>query len=287
MHIVSDGGMDLPQDEVAALGIHIVPHTITLGGETYRSNVDLMPDDLYRLLDETGDLPVTAAPSAGDFARLYRRLAQSDPDILSIHMSPGLSAPANAAMAAKQMVPEANVTVVSTKTLSAVLGWIVAAAARAARAGWPVERIVAMVRQIDRVSDSVYSLDDLKYLIHGGRISHMKGLVASALHLRPVITVEKVRGTYAQLGVARTTQRAIAAIVKHITRQHPPGTAMQMQVGHAANPAAAAALRARLDALYACTWLPEVRLTAMLGAHTGPTMYGIAYAPLASLPERP
>ncbi len=287
MHIVSDGGMDLPLEEVAALGIHIVPHTIMLAGKSYRSNVDLMPDDLYRLLDETGEMPTTAAPSAGDFAELYRRLAQTDPEILSIHMSPGLSAPANAAMAAKQMVPEAKITVVSTKTLSAVLGWIVAAAARAAQAGWPVERIVEMIHQMDGVSESVYSLDDLKYLIHGGRISHMKGLIASVLHLRPVITVEKVRGTYAQIGLARTTKGAISTIVKHITRQHPPGTAMQMQVGHARNPAAAIALRKRLDSLYECTWLPEVRLTAMLGAHTGPTMYGIAYAPLADLPEVP
>ena len=61
----------------------------------------------------------------------YRRLATDDPDILSIHMTSGLSGTYSAARAGAELVPEANVAFVDTKTLSAAAGWQVEAAARA------------------------------------------------------------------------------------------------------------------------------------------------------------
>lgn len=287
MQIVTDSGMDLSPEQIKAYNIHVVPHRITIGDRTYLSGVDLEPAALYRALAETGALPVTAAPSPGDFATVYRRLAQTDPDILSIHMSSGLSAPLNVATAAREMVPEANITLMDTRTLSAVLGWMIVAAARAIRAGWSVERITALIQAIGDASDSVYTLDDLKYLIHGGRISHMKGLIASVLHLRPIIGVSKPEGIYEQRAVVRTFPGALAGLVKQIQQRHPPGTALQVQLGHAENPAAVAQLRALIEPLYDCTWLPTCPMTPMMGAHTGPTMVGVAYAALKDLPALP
>jgi len=142
---------------------------------------------------------VTSQPSAGSFAETYRRLAATDPDILSVHISSGLSGTVNAAQAGAAQVPEANVTIIDTKTLSAPAGWQVEAALRGAQAGWSKERILALVARIRDASDCLYTLDDLTYLIHGGRISHMKGLIASLLHIKPLIGVEKERGTYVQL----------------------------------------------------------------------------------------
>lgn len=287
MRIVTDSGMDLTQELIDAYNIVVVPHKINIGAKVYISGKDLDPAMLYRVLDETGELPVTAAPSPGDFAETYRALAKTDPDILSIHMSSGLSAPLNVATAAREMVPEANITIVDTRTLSAVLGWMVVAAARAAQAGWSVERIVAMIHAIGAVSDSVYTLDDLRYLIHGGRISHMKGMIASALHLRPIIGVSKPEGIYEQRGMARTFRGALVGLTKQMLQRHPAGTALRVQLGHAANPEAVQQLRALIEPLYDCTWIPGCPMTPMMGAHTGPTMVGVAYAAIADWPEIP
>jgi DegV family protein with EDD domain len=153
------------------------------------SGKDIQPGELQELLLKTTSFPITSQPSSGDFAEMYRKLAATDPDILSIQMSSGLSGTDNAAQAGAEMVPEANVTIIDTKTLCAVLGWQVAAAARALKAGWSKEKIIALVQRIGDASESMYTLDDLKYLIHGGRISHMKGLIASMLHIRPLIGV--------------------------------------------------------------------------------------------------
>jgi DegV family protein with EDD domain len=249
--------------------------------------VDIHPDEFYRLLAATDSLPITSQPSAGVFAETYRQLAATDPDILSIHMTSGLSGTFNSAKAGAELVPEANVTHVDTKTLSAAAGWQVEAAARAAKAGWPKERILALMERISAASDSLYTLKELKYLIHGGRISHMKGLIASVLNLKPMIGVEKVGGTYIQLGQQRTFKRAVAGLVNRIANEHAPGSALRVQVLHSLNPEGAAMLRDLVDQRFDCTWLPVGPMSLVLGAHTGPSMVGVAYAPLATFAEVP
>lgn len=289
MQIVTDSGMDLylPPEEMPDMPLNPVRHTITLQGKTYKSGLDIQSEDLYRLLQETGAFPTTSQPSSGDFAEMYRTLAVTDPDILSIQMSSGLSGSVNAAKAGAEMVPEANVTVVDCKTLSGVVGWQVSAAVRAIKAGWPVDRIVDLIQRIVAVSDSIYTLEDLKYLVHGGRISHMKGLIASALRIKPMIGVTKDIGNYEQLGMARTFHGALKGLVKLMLKKHAPGTPMRVQVINALNPEGAAFLRAEVDKTFECKWLPFGTMSPVLGAHTGPTMVGIAFAALADYPEIP
>jgi DegV family protein with EDD domain len=238
-------------------------------------------------LAKTDSLPTTSQPSAGDFAETYRRLAATDPDILSIHMTSGLSGTFNSAQAGAALAPEANVTFVDTKTLSAAAGWQVEAAARALKASWPLKQVLALMDRISAASESAYTLQELKYLINGGRISHMKGLIASVLNLKPLIGVEKLGGTYVQLGQARSFKGAIKGLVDRIAGLHPPGTALRAQVLHSQNPEGAATLRDLVDQRFDCTWLPVGPMSLVLGAHTGPSMVGIAYAPLTAFADIP
>ncbi len=289
MQIVTDSGVDLllPQERLAELNIHVVPLVVTLDGKSYREGVDIQPDEFYQLLAETDSLPVTSQPSAGDFAETYRRLAAVDPDILSIHISAGLSGTLNAARTGASTVPEANVTVIDTKTLSAAAGWQVEAAARAAKAGWSMEQILGLMERIGDASESAYTLKELKYLIHGGRISHMKGLIASLLNIKPLIGVEKVNGTYVQLGQMRSFKAAVRGLVDRIAQHHAPGSALRVQVLHSFNPQGASMLREFIEQRFDCSWLPEGPMSLVLGAHTGPSMVGVAFAPAAAFTDVP
>lgn len=279
MQIVTDSGTDVnfSASEAAEFNLHIVPLNVTLDGVTYREGIDIQPGDFYQLLQDSPNLPVTSQPSAGEFAELYRRLAATDPDILSIHMTSGLSGTFHSALAGAEMVPEANVTHVDTKTLSAAAGWQVEAAARASKAGWALDRILDLLKRIGDACESVYTLDELKYLIHGGRISHMKGLIASLINIKPLIGVEKEGGTYVQLGQVRTFKGALNALVEQVKKRHPLGSPLRVQVLHSNNPEAAETLREQVDRLFQCSWLPLGPMSLVLGAHTGPSMVGIGF----------
>jgi len=287
MKIVSDRGMDMASEQMKGLDIHLVPLTLTLDGKTYRSGVDIEPAEFYRLLAGTESFPTTSQPSAGEFAEVYRRLAATDPEILSIHISSGLSGTLNAARAGAALVPEARVTFIDTKTLSGAEGWQVEAAARALKAGWSLEKILPLVERVREATDTLYTLGTLKYLIHGGRISHLKGLMAQVLDLKPIIGVEKVEGKYASITQARTLEKAIRKIPEHIASMHPEGTPMRAQIMHAFNPDGAERLRESMNQLFKCEWLPVGPIAPVLGAHTGPTLVGVAYAPIATYPQLP
>lgn len=289
MQIVTDSGtdLDLSREQLNELRIHVVPLVVTLDGKSYREGLDIGPDHFYTLLAETDSLPTTSQPSAGDFAAVYEEIAATDPEILSIHMSSGLSGTYEAARAGAQLAPMADVTHLDTKTLSAASGWQVEAAARAAKAGWAMNRILQLVETIGDATESVYTLKDLKYLIHGGRISHLKGLVASVLNIKPLIGVEKVNGTYVQLGQARAFKRAIDSLANHLLGQHSAGSPLRVQVLHSNDPEGAQLLQDAIDRLFDCTWLPIGSISLVLGAHTGPSMVGVAYAAQSAFADVP
>jgi DegV family protein with EDD domain len=281
MQFVTDSGTDLSLTaaEMAELNIHVVPLTVTLDEISYQEGLDIQPEAFYRLQEASDNMPTTSQPSAGELAEVYRELAKSDPEIMSIHISSGLSGTYNAARLAAGLVPEANVIVVDTKTLSAAAGWQVEMAAKAAKVGWSIDRLKTLLEQINGASDSIYTLQELKYLIHGGRIGHMKGLIASVLKIKPIIGVEKEGGTYVQLGQVRTFKRAMAGIVEQMAKKHTPGSTLRVQVLHAHNPEAAGTLHQLVDERFDCTWLPTQAISLVLGAHTGPSLVAVAFAP--------
>lgn len=288
MNIVTDSGMDSTPGLFDEIGVevHQVPLKIELDGKTYRSGVDIQPEEFYELLTTTDSLPVTSLPSPGDFVELYKRLAPLGP-ILSIHISSGLSNTIQSAITAAQMVPEAVVHFIDTFTLSGAQGWQVEAAARAVKADWPIEKIIELVGKVRAATETIYTLPDLKYLIHGGRISHMKGLLANILHIKPLIGVSKSDGKYYERGKSPTFRRALDGIVNVVAKDIPEGSDIRIQVGSTANQEGSDRLRELFNDRFNCHWLPDSTVAPALGAHTGRGLVGAFYAAMDKFPVMP
>jgi DegV family protein with EDD domain len=280
MQIVTDRGCDIAPEQLDGLDIHYAPMKLTLDGVTYSSGIDVKPEEFYDLLSRTEGFPTTSQPSAGDFAAMYRELATKDADILSIHISSGLSGTLDSARAGAAMVPEARVCFWDTKTLSCPEAWQVLAAARAVRDGLSLERIYAMLEQLRKDTIALFTLDTLKYLIHGGRISHLKGLLASVLHIRPVIGVEPVLGKYITMGQERTMKNALRKMAEVVAAVYPEGSAMRFQLMHGKNLETVAQLREILEGFFRCEWLPVMAVAPILGAHTGGSVVGLCAGPV-------
>ncbi len=280
MQIVTDRGADISPELAQELKIHFAPLHITLNGRTYVSGVDLQGEEFYEMLSQTDSFPTTSTPSQGDFVEIYKQLAKQGEEILSVHISSGLSGTLSAARTAAELVPEAKVTFFDSKTLSCPLGWMVEAAGRAARAGWDTPRTLQLLEKLREKTQGLFTLDSLNYLIHGGRISHLKGLLGSLLKIKPIIGVDKDSGKYITLRQDRTFGRALQGIVQVIEKWYGPGSALRIQLLHGKNPEAVAALKESLSAVFQVTWLPTLPIAPVLGAHTGPSLVGLAVAPI-------
>jgi len=279
MQIVTDRGMDLAPEQLEGYTLTYAPLRLTLDGITYKSGEDIQPAEFYKLLSETESFPTTSLPSAGEFAELYRSLARIDPEILSIHISSGLSGTLDTARAGAEMVPEAHVTFFDSMTLSCPFGWQVEAALHALKQGWTLEAILEMLPKIREKAHGMFTLPDMKYLIHGGRISHIRGLVASLLNIKPIIGVDKITGKYTSFGQEITFRRAVNKLADTVTHWFPEGSKLRVQLLHAYNLEATEMLRHRLDQLFQCAYLPTTTVAPVLGAHTGPGMVGLSVGP--------
>lgn len=277
MQIVTDSAADLAPSQLAGLPIHFTTLRLSLGGVPFTGT----NEEFYKKLSETDEYPVTSQAAAGEFAELYRKVSQKDPDILSIHISGGLSGTINSARVGASMVPEAKVTFWDSRTLSAALGWQVEAAARMVVKGFRMDRILERLTQIRDQVDGMFTIKEMKYLIHGGRVSHLKGLLAQVLNIKPIIGVDHTTGMYTNAAQDMTFKRALSKMISLDKVRYANMGPLRAQLVHGNNPEGVEFLKKKAAEELNCTFEETVPVAPALGAHTGPSLAGIIVGPQA------
>ncbi|MCJ7585340.1 MAG: DegV family protein [Anaerolineales bacterium] len=279
MKIVTDCAADLPAEELEALNITQAPLYIQFPeGEV--NSADLTPDQFYNRLEAMRPaIPTTALPSEGIFASIYRKLAETSKQILSLHISSGLSGTFNSARMGGEQVKEAEVTVVDTMTLSGGERFQVLAAAWAAKAGWSVKAIIERLSQIRENTEVIYTLETLEYLARGGRIGRVQALLGSALKLKPVIRVERADGKYSTVAKSRTIAQSLVTITDHLAEMY-GSLPIWATVLHGRFAEGADALAKSLSEQLNVKKLEILRISPVLGVHTGPGIVGAAVLPM-------
>lgn len=282
--IVTDRAADLPREDVEELGIAVAPLFIQFPeGEVDSAELD--PDEFYdRLRAMAPEVPTTAQPSPGIFAALYRELGRDADEILSLHISSGLSGTIQSAELAAAQV-EVAVETVDTMTLSGGERFQVLAAAHAVRAGWSQAALRERLQQIREATEVVFTLETLEYLARGGRIGRVQALAGTLLKLKPVIHVDKSDGKYSTVGKGRTLKRTREQIVSFLVDTY--GTEpLRVSVMHGQFAEQAEALATELREALTVEKLEILRISPVLGVHTGPGVVGAAVVPSALMDIR-
>jgi DegV family protein with EDD domain len=283
--IVTDSAADMPAAELQAWGVVEAPLYIQFPeGEV--SSADISADVFYdRLRAMQPVLPTTAQPSGGDFARIYRQIAETDREILSVHISSGLSGTGQAAqLGASQVGAAANVTIWDTLTLSGGERFQVLAAAAAAQAGWSLAAIQQRLTDIRAQAEVIYTLETLEYLARGGRIGRVQALAGAVLKIKPIIRVEHSDGKYSTVGKSRNISQALAAIAEHLHSQY-GNASVWVTVLHGQFAEQADALTNLLIGKLKVAKLEVMRISPVLGVHTGPGIVGAAVVPMSLMED--
>lgn len=279
MKIVTDCAADMPNEELDDLGIVQAPLFIQFPeGEV--NSADISADDFYNRLEAMRpQIPTTAQPSGGIFAELYRKIANVEKNILSIHISSGLSGTINAARdGAEQVKGTANVNFWDTLTLSGGERFQVLAAAFASKAGWTMDKIEERLAKIRNNSEVIYTLDTLEYLARGGRIGRVKAMAGALLNLKPVIRVD-TDGKYSTVTNGRTLGKSMTAITEHLSEKY-GNTPVWVTVLHGRFAEKADALSNEFRQKLNIGKMEVIRISPVLGVHTGPGIVGAAVVPM-------
>ena len=278
MKIVTDCAADMSEKELEELDVVQAPLYIQFpDGEV--SSTEISVDDFYdRLEAMQPDLPTTAMPSSGLLAEIYSRLSKADREILSLHISSGLSGTINAARGAADQIRQlAHVDFWDTLTLSGGQRFQVIAAALAARAGWTMSAIQERLASIRSRTEVIYTLDTLDYLARGGRIGRVKAMAGALLHLKPIIRVDS-DGKYSSVSSSRTIGKSMTAIVEHLHNRY-ANTPLWVTVLHGRFADKAEELSLSLRDKLEIARLEVMRISPVLGVHTGPGVVGAAVVP--------
>ena len=272
--VVTDSSATVPADLVQELGIRVVPILLNVNGQTHRDGIDITSAEVYRWLRASKHLPTTAAPSVGDFLRVYAAAAQQASGIVSIHLSPDLSATYTVASTSSQLVDGTPIRLVNSQSVAMGQGFVVLEAAREAASGAGLDTVVARAEQVSRKVHVYATLDTLEYLRRGGRIGGAAALAGTMLRIKPMVYVSG--GTVSAFAKPRTMSRAIRLMLDEMAKEA-ESLPLLAAVLHADAPDEAQELREMVESSFDCAELYVTEFTPVMGVHAGPGVLGVAF----------
>ena len=269
--IVTDSTADVPEEFLEKYDIRVVPINIQFGTETYQEGIEIDRPTFFRKLEEV--MPTSSQPSPGQLAEVYRPLAEDGHSIISIHVTSKHSGTYQSAMLAKSMMPEAEIEVFDSLSISIGTGYQVITAARAAEEGKSMGEIVKLLEGIRSGMHLYFTPATLKYLQRSGRVGKLSGALGALLNLKPVIKTEE--GVLEAFQNVRTRGKAIDRLVELTAEAVGTTEPVKLAVIHAEVPAEAEELRRRLERAFNCDEMIVVNLACSLTVHGGPGIMGI------------
>jgi DegV family protein with EDD domain len=279
--VVTDSTAYLPPELVERHGLEVVPLYVVFGGDrTVRETEITDYPAFFDELRQADSLPTTSQPSVGDFTGVYEPLLAAGKDIVSIHISGGLSGtPEAARQAAEALEREGKggerVRVIDSATAAGGLGLVALVAGVAAEQGAGLADVEQRVHEARKELKMWFAIDTLEFLRRGGRIGAASAWIGSTLKVKPILTVES---EMAPVERVRTSARMFERMVDYARQRHESG-ADGWAVQHINAPEQCERLAQRAREVFECEPVLESEIGPVLSAHTGPGLLGIGSIP--------
>lgn len=272
IRIAADSVCDLPPPLIDALGVHIIPTYVNVGGKSIADDGrQLDRSRFYRDLPTMKSLPTTAAPSPGDAADFYREILSGGADeVISIHVPEKLSGVLNAMRLGAEAVAPDRVTLVDSLQLSFGIGLQVWVAAELAGDGADGDSILTAIERVRRHTKLYAIIESMEFLRRSGRVNALAASLGGMLKIKPVINVAD--GDVTSIGRLRAWSRAVQRL-QELTREQAPLD--RLAILHVANRAGAESFLTSIQDIAPSDTL-VIETTPTIGTHIGPGSIGVA-----------
>lgn len=286
--VVSDGSCDLPEQLTQEKDISIIHFLVSFDGEDYKKEgVEIELKDFYqRMVAEPKTYPKTAAPSPEDFYQVFKNKVEEGLDIICICISTKLSSSIQSAQIARQMIleehPDARIEVLDSLATTLMQGAYVLEVCRLRDAGCTLEQTVDIMEQLRKTARILFTVGNLDYLEHGGRIGKVTSIAGSLLNMKPLITLQD--GEIHSSGIRRGRRKSLTGItdllISYLKDNDCRPEDCTILIGYCHDFDEACRLREmtleKLKSEFGTeTELPICQIGATIGVHAGP--YSIGY----------
>lgn len=275
IRVVTDSTSDLTPEYVRENGIQVIPLYVNFPDATYRDGVDMTPAEFYPLLQNARNfIPKTSTPTREDFTVAYRALLEEGYEIISIHISSGLSSTFSIAKAAAETLSD-RIHVFDSKSISMGIGLQVMETVDMIKQDLHLPEIADYLHRLRDRTEVLFSIDTLEYLQKGGRIGKVSSLLGNILNIKPVIRVED--GIYTPLDKVRNQKQAIKRKVEYMAKVLGDLSPRYIGVAHGAAEGAANCLKEMVESTFEHKIAMFRETGPVIGTHTGPGCLGLAF----------
>ena len=282
--VVADTTSYLPPELIAEHDLHLVSLYVGIEGEQQRES-DI--DDLrgfYERLRISGEAVSTSQPSVGDFIAVYEPLLAEGKEIVSVHLSAGISGTYESAMQARERLTAEGkggerIVVVDSRTGAGGMGLMLLAAARAAEQGASAAEASERAEALRSELKIWFAVDTLDYLRRGGRIGAARAWIGTTLKIKPILTLED---EITPIERVRTRSRAFERLLGYARQRHEDG-ADAWVVQHVQDPENAERMVEACKPIYGCDPAFTSEVGPVIGAHVGPGLLGVGGVPRSAL----
>ncbi len=286
-HIISDGSCDLPVELTEEKNITVVPFYVSFDDEHYQKEiVEIGIRDFYQqMVDRKGVYPKSSMPSTQDYVDVFLPYVKQGLPVVCICITTKFSGSLQSAVNARSLVleehPGAQITVIDSTLDTVLQGLYVLEAVRLRDGGYDYETAVKRLEEIRSTGRIFFTVGDMEYLKHGGRIGKVSAVAGSVLGIRPVITLKQ--GEIFPSGIGRgrkrTTEKALSLLIDYLKSSGKDVDCFSITIGFGYDYEEAVAFREHaLETLHgkglAVKELPIYQIGATISVHTGPYPLG-------------
>lgn len=286
-HIISDGSCDLPAKLAEEKDITVVPFYVSFDETHYlKESVEIGVRDFYQqMVDRKGVYPKSSMPSAQDYADVFLPYAKAGTPVVCICITTKFSGSMQSAVTAAELVreecPEAEITVIDATVNTVLQGLYVLEAVKLRDSGASYRDAVARLEEIKSTGRIFFTVGNMEYLKHGGRIGKVAALAGSVLDIRPIITLKQ--GEIFPSGIGRgrkrSTQKALELLLDYLKESDKDIGCYSIAVGYGYDIEEGKAYRDHAlqvlqDKGYDIKEIPAYQIGATIGVHTGPYPLG-------------
>lgn len=286
-HIFSDGSCDLPPQLVKEKNVTVIPFYVSFDDMHYQKEIEEIGirDFYQRMVDEPNVYPKSSMPSVQDYADAFLPVVRQGIPIICICITTKFSGSMQSAVNAKNMLledyPDARITVIDATINTVLQGLYVLEAVHLRDSGAGYEETVRKLEEIKSTGRIFFTVGNMEYLRHGGRIGKVAGIAVNILGIRPIITLKQ--GEIFPSGIARSRRKSmektVDLIVNYLDELGEPVDHFSIAVGYGYDYGEAVSYRDMvlkvLKEKYGLQELPIYQIGATIGVHTGPYPIGL------------
>lgn len=265
--LVTDSACDLPAHLIDEFRIIQIPFNIHFGDNLFLDKKTISADNFYSKLRTEKDHPKSSQPAPARVRDVFTFLSSVYPNIISIHISEKLTGIFQSALNESKNY-SGKIAVFNSRHLSVSLGLIVYRAAEAIQNGMDFEELKSSVEQWISKTQILVDVDTLKYMIRGGRVPKMQGIIAGMLNIKPIVTLDE-QGKADAFGKSFSRNGNMKKILRTIEETAAKNKIRNYAIVHADNPGRAEKYAKALTAVLGSgpKWI--MPLSPVVGVHNG------------------